>query len=48
MRDAFLVRGFQGIQDLPRLGDSFGNGHRSLQWRPFNELHHEVVGAYIV
>src|ERR1035438_4732876 len=48
MRDAFLMRGVQSIQNLSRVFQGFFERQRSPQRRALDELHHQVVGTDVV
>ena len=48
MRDAFLMRGIESIQNLPRIFNGLFGRQRPFERSAFDELHHEVVVADIV
>src|ERR1700677_4672918 len=53
MHDGFVMRGFEGVSNLPRDIEGFFERNRSLrdvlrQRRPFDQLHHEVVWPDVV
>ena len=48
MDDAFLVRGVEGIGDLPRIAERRLKRQRPFRRLPLDELHHEVVGSDVV
>jgi hypothetical protein len=53
MRDALLMRGLEPVGDLPCDGKRFLQRNRPFldscrERRPFDQLHHQVVGAHVV
>ena len=43
MDDAFLVRRFERLGDLPRDWQRFGKRHGTGQRRPLDVLHHQII-----
>ena len=48
MGDAFLVRGFQGIENLAGIAGGLILGHGTGQGRAFDVFHHQVIRPDVV
>ncbi len=48
MRDAFFVRGVEGIADLRGVFQRLVERQRAFERRPVDKLHHQIVGSDVV